>query len=174
MKDAHLPLLLTAGLLFGAIAPARAETRSIEQLALALPPPPRTGYDSELHCLALNVYWEGRGESAQGQAAIAHVTLNRVADARFPKSVCQVVHQGGRGRPCQFSWWCGQKNHAPADGAAWTMALDVARRAMADPGDDPTGGALYFHEKDRTPHWAKRKAGGGRVIGHHVYFRLRS
>ena len=34
----------------------------------------------EVECLAKNIYFEGRGESLQGQIAIAHVTLNRQKD----------------------------------------------------------------------------------------------
>ena len=47
----------------------------------------------ELGCLALNIYHEGRGESAKGQSAIAAVTMNRVASKHYPDSICEVVWQ---------------------------------------------------------------------------------
>ena len=61
-----------------------------------------------LMCLALNVYHEARSEPLQGQAAVAHVVLNRVASGRWPDDVCSVVHQGyEKGRfKCQFTWYC--------------------------------------------------------------------
>ena len=35
--------------------------------------------EDDLFCMVQNVYHEARGEDALGQAAVAHVTLNRVA-----------------------------------------------------------------------------------------------
>src|SRR5687768_8008921 len=56
----------------------------------------------ELECLAKTIYFEARGESEQGQRAVAAVVLNRVRSPDFPDSVCEVVHQGGTdGRDCQ-------------------------------------------------------------------------
>ena len=68
-------------------------------------------------CLALNVYFEARNQLTKGQIAVANVTLNRVYDKRFPKTICDVVKQGKyygnspRRDKCQFSFWCdGQPN----------------------------------------------------------------
>ena len=47
-----------------------------------------------LTCLALNVYHEARSEPMDGQYAVAHVVLNRVADDSFPDDACKVVKQG--------------------------------------------------------------------------------
>ena len=38
-----------------------------------------------------NVYHEDRGEDALGQAAVAHVTLNRVPSPAYPNTVWGVV-----------------------------------------------------------------------------------
>ena len=46
----------------------------------------------EIQCLAMNVYHEARNESLAGKVAVILVTVNRVADKRFPKSICEVVH----------------------------------------------------------------------------------
>ncbi|MCK4867057.1 MAG: cell wall hydrolase, partial [Alphaproteobacteria bacterium] len=35
--------------------------------------------NNQLECLALNVYFEARGEPREGQVAVAHVVMNRVA-----------------------------------------------------------------------------------------------
>lgn len=125
----------------------------------------------ELDCLALTIYFEGRGEPAEGQAAVAHVTLNRVASPLYPDSVCDVISQGGKTPPCQFEWWCDDIPDEPRDLEAWLRARQVARHALARYGDDPTGGALFFHTVSIRPAWSQRKL-AARVIGRHVFFRL--
>ena len=47
--------------------------------------------NSDIHCLAENIYFEARGESTAGKMAVALVTLNRVMDERFPDTICGVV-----------------------------------------------------------------------------------
>lgn len=118
----------------------------------------------DLRCLALNVYWESRGQPQIGQAAVAHVTLNRTADSRYPHTVCGVVYQG-----CQFGWTCDGRGNAPADDAAWEQALTIARTAAAGE-HDPTGGALYFHHVHEHPQWVRGRYGHRVVIGQHVFF----
>lgn len=125
----------------------------------------------ELVCLALNVYFESRNEPREGQRAVAHVTLNRVANPEFPKTICGVVRQNdGRGN-CQFSWWCDARSDRPRDPEEWRQSLQVAREVLDNPqSKDPTGGALYFHQKSLRPDWAEKRK-GVRIIGDHVYFR---
>ena len=52
--------------------------------------------EDDLECLVRNVYHECRGESLIGQAAVAHVTLNRVRSPAYPDTVCGVVWQSGQ------------------------------------------------------------------------------
>ena len=40
--------------------------------------------ESEQKCIADNIYWEARNQSAKGMIAVALVTRNRVLDERFP------------------------------------------------------------------------------------------
>lgn len=51
-------------------------------------------------CLSSVIHHEARGESFEGQVAVASVVLNRVESSRFPNTVCGVVKQ-----PKQFSWY---------------------------------------------------------------------
>jgi spore germination cell wall hydrolase CwlJ-like protein len=44
-------------------------------------------------CLARNIYYESGAESEEGKAAVGIVTINRVLDGRFGKSICSVVNQ---------------------------------------------------------------------------------
>lgn len=95
--------------------------------------------EKQLNCLAQNIYHESRGESIQGQFAVAFVTLNRTEDENFPRSICGVVYQKG-----QFSW----TKHKPiiSEDSAWGTALIVAKIALYlhTKGKDNTKGAVYF------------------------------
>lgn len=125
----------------------------------------------ELECLALNVYWEARSESARHQQAIAHVTLNRVADPRFPKTICGVVRQSIKGRKggCQFSWWCDGERDWPTDQEAWAEAIRNAKHALAHRGSDPSRGALFYHHTSVRPHWAAKKRRTVQIDSHIFY-----
>lgn len=49
--------------------------------------------NNELICLARNIYYESGNQSHEGKVAVGMVTLNRVEDPRWPKSICEVVRQ---------------------------------------------------------------------------------
>jgi len=128
--------------------------------------------DPQTKCLALTIYWEGRSETPDGQAAIAHTVLNRARDGKFPDGICGVITQGDDdGKPgCQFSWWCDGKSDHPDNAEQWTVAVEVAREALADNSPDPTNGALYFHNGTVTPEWTKKRKRLTR-IGNHTFYR---
>ena len=73
----------------------------------------------EMYCMSLNIYYEARGESWKGKAAVAHVTLNRVEHPKYPNTICGVVLQAKtwKERPirdmCQFAWYCDGKSDIP-------------------------------------------------------------
>jgi spore germination cell wall hydrolase CwlJ-like protein len=118
---------------------------------------------------APNVYHEARGESVEGQHAIAHVTLDRARRRAFPASVCGVVSQCA-GRSCQFGWWS-RASVEPREPQSWARALDVAAEALAGENADPTRGAHYFVRADRpTPSWARRFTQTA-TIGTHRFLR---
>lgn len=130
----------------------------------------RAGKGDALECLAVNIYFEARADDAEGQAAVAHVTLNRVASPAFPDTVCGVVHQGGEARDqCQFSWWCDGRPDTPANADAWREALARARAALQGESRDPTRGAVYFHHVDVTPEWALALQEVARIGDHRFY-----
>lgn len=127
---------------------------------------------ADRECLAMAIYWEARGETEAGKAAVAHVTLNRVGADSFPASICGVVRQGGSEGPCQFGWYCDGRPDDPTDPAAWAEARTVADRVLAGLRPDPTGGALYFHGRHEHPQWGQSYA-SRKVIGNHVFLRLK-
>jgi N-acetylmuramoyl-L-alanine amidase len=129
---------------------------------------PKDGYftGSDLLCLALNVYQEARNQPAEGQLAVAHVTLNRLEEARFP-TICDVVFKSG-----YFSWTKDPRKlkQDPTDRKAWERAQRIARQALADPKDDPVNGSTYFHTTAIAPGWAPAMVRVAR-IGDHVFYR---
>jgi spore germination cell wall hydrolase CwlJ-like protein len=129
---------------------------------------------ADLNCLAENVYYEGRGESLAGQHAIAEVTLNRVASAQFPDTVCDVVHEqrwdvarkryvGG------FSWTELEELRRP-QGQAWQRALAAATAVYDNEAAQRVEGALFYHATSIEPAWAKTKERVAR-IGNHVFYK---
>jgi len=118
---------------------------------------------AQMTCLAQNVYFEARNQSYNGQMAVAHVTLNRVENDRFPNTICGVVKQARvdrSGNPirhqCQFSWYCDGLSDAPKNEEAWLHAVMVAQEAMFlyKSGHDITDGADHYHAKNVDPFWA--------------------
>ncbi len=125
----------------------------------------------EINCLALNIYFEARGEPTDGKIAVGHVVLNRVADKRYPDKICEVVKQGGP-KPrhkCQFSWWCDGRSDRPRDLQAWEESQVLARVVFWGYADDPTGGALWYHADYSQPAWG-RKLARGPMIGRHQFY----
>lgn len=112
--------------------------------------------ETVLMCLAMNVYHEARSSSYEAQIAVASVVMNRVEDARFPDTVCEVVQEGGDARrhECQFSWFCDGMDDWPRDRVAWQEAHRVSVRVLLDLVEDPTDGALYYHAPYVDPVWS--------------------
>lgn len=123
--------------------------------------------DAELQCLADTLYFEARGESSRGQAAVAEVILNRVESGRFPNSICGVVKQGSSAG-CQFSYNCG-KPRPITDRAAYARVQAVARAALVSP-RALTDGATYFHTPQVRPSWSRRFVKTVQ-IDNHIFYR---
>jgi len=125
-----------------------------------------------LTCLALNVYYEARSEPMDGQYAVAHVVLNRVADDAFPDDACKVVKQGyhkGRHR-CQFSWYCDGKSDNPKDKMSWIVAQVVAYNTLYGYHKDNTHGATHYHATYVSPWWRKHY---DKTVAHgsHIFYK---
>lgn len=126
---------------------------------------------NELRCLALNIYFEARSESAQGQYAVGHVVMNRVAHQRFPNTICAVVKQGGEKRlnRCQFSWWCDGRSDKPINRKAWLISMARAFEVYLGQVQDPTYGALWYHADYVNPKWSKTLTMVTK-IGQHLFY----
>ena len=126
---------------------------------------------AEIQCLALNIYHEARNESLSGKVAVILVTLNRVADKRFPNTICGVVRQGKhflnlkdnkfypKKDRCQFSWYCDGLSDKPNNKKAWVYSIALTRyfltRSMMI--IDFTEGATHYHADYVNPRWASQK-----------------
>jgi N-acetylmuramoyl-L-alanine amidase len=128
----------------------------------------------QLNCLALNVYYESRGEPLAGMHAVAEVTMNRVASRRYPATVCEVVYEKRWDRLRKrdvgaFSWT--EFDFVPhPEGRAWQQARDVAHAAFHRLQPPVLGGALHYHASHIRPSWAKGRKPVAR-IGAHVFYR---
>jgi len=133
-------------------------------------PFPRYAYTtippSEVRCLALTIYYEGRGEPYAGRLAIAQVTVNRLKYDRFPNTICKIVYQPG-----QFDW-TERRIKNPFD---WYQALKLAKAFTAynrlDNFADNTNGATSFHANSLHPDWSHLQQTV--VIGHQTFFHIK-
>jgi N-acetylmuramoyl-L-alanine amidase len=130
--------------------------------------------ESDLQCLAENVYFESRGEPLKGQYAVAEVTLNRTRAEHFPHTVCAVVHEmrwdPSRKRTVADFSWTELGALSPEDGPAWRRAMSVATAAYDDTNDPVVPGALFYHSTRVRPGWAKSHQ-AVTTIGNHVFYR---
>ena len=136
--------------------------------------------ETALMCMAVNIYHEAGNQSMIGQMAVGQVVLNRVADDRFPNTVCEVVKQAvtykNSNKPvrwkCQFTWYCdGKKDEPNFESRTWRLALDhasilVTKRIVLD----ITEGATHYHATYVRPAWAKTKTRTTR-IDRHIFYR---
>jgi hypothetical protein len=122
---------------------------------------------TQIDCLAENIYHEAGFESRQGKEAVALVTLNRMQDPRFPKDICGVVKQKTTS-VCQFSWFCHNPSIKNKD--VYEDAKEVAVYVYANYENlkDITKGALYYHADYVNPKWNLEKT---TVIGRHIFYK---
>ena len=135
--------------------------------------------ETALMCLALNTYHEAKNQSMIGQVATAQVVMNRVADSRYPNTVCEVVKQGPKYKgsdvpvrhKCQFSWFCDGKSDEPKrDSKEWRRAQDYARIVLSGRIVlDVTEGATHYHATYVKPSWARTKTRTTRIESHIFY-----
>lgn len=121
---------------------------------------------AEEDCLANAVYFEARGESLQGQLAVAEVVLNRARSGRYPATWCGVVTQHA-----QFSFVRGGRiPAADRSSEAWQRAVAIARIAQQGTTRMLADNVLWYHANYVSPSWGRRLARSS-VIGAHIFYR---
>jgi spore germination cell wall hydrolase CwlJ-like protein len=129
--------------------------------------------EKDLECLALNIYREAGYEPFEGKVAVAQVTLNRVADPRFPNTVCGVVYEKTAVYSkviCQFSWYC-DANHRnrKINDQAYADSYSVAKKVYLEGFKlDSLNKALYYHADYVSPNWKLERIA---KIGAHIFYR---
>lgn len=123
--------------------------------------------------LALNLYYEAGYEPRIGKIAVGIVTLNRVNDPRYPKTIKAVVTEDK-----QFSWYNDRiVKTPPANNAMWQDCLEIARMLLTRGADNDMikmlEGATHYHATYVNPAWAKTKTKVVQ-IGQHIFYRYES
>lgn len=120
----------------------------------------------DVFCMAKNIFHEAGIEDELGKYAVAQVTLNRMANPKYPKTVCEVVMD-----PYQFSWandrsirWTRPK------GTTWRESLKIAEDVLIR-GHRVKGleKANYYHADYVDPRWKKPEAKIAQV-GTHIFY----
>lgn len=143
--------------------------------------PTNATVETELLCMSNAIYHEARGESYEGQLAVANVIVNRVKSDRYPSTICEVVRQKHK-KTCQFSYFCSTKKEI-REPEAYTQSIEVAAFAMEAMADGKnisdivgdSGGCLgintmWYHAKGVKPYWSS-KLKKICVIDNHVFYK---
>lgn len=127
---------------------------------------------SEIECLAKNIYFEAGNQSREGKLAVAQVTRNRVNDDRYPDTYCEVVFQSNQRNKCQFSWTCDGKSDRPKNlpnyEEAKVIAEDVYYGRVRS--NKIKNDVLYYHADYVNPSW-NREMQLTANIGNHQFYR---
>ena len=119
---------------------------------------------AEERCLAGAVYFESKGESLNGQLAVARVVMARAKSGRFPTTLCGVVYQKS-----QFSFVRGGgMPPIAASSNHWRNAVAISKIALNGSWKSPVEGALFFHARHVSPGWRLTRIGS---IDNHIFYR---
>jgi spore germination cell wall hydrolase CwlJ-like protein len=136
--------------------------------------PDATG-GAEWRCLAEALYFEARGETVEGQVAVAEVILNRVDNRAFPNTVCGVIRQGtGKRYRCQFTYNCDGIPEVIAEPRAFQRVGKVARLMLDGAERALTNGATHYHTMAVNPRWSRVYNRTATIGYHHFYRRPKS
>ena len=127
------------------------------------------GKQSDLDCLAKNIYYEAAMEPYEGKLAVAQVTMNRLNHPDYPSDVCGVIYQK-TGSTCQFSWVCmpGVFNR-PVYSALYKESEEVAKKVLFENFRLPSlTHAMYYHADYVNPGWRREKIA---VIGRYIFYK---
>ncbi|MFK4809060.1 cell wall hydrolase [Devosia sp. ZW T5_3] len=92
---------------------------------------------SEKECLMRAMYFESNRSSSEGMLAVGTVVMNRLQDARYPKSVCGVV-----GQKNQFAQGVLTKKMTDSGAVLASQVADQVLRGARHPG---VQNAQHFH-----------------------------
>ena len=119
-----------------------------------------SGWSKDTQLLARCVNGEARGESYEGQVAVAAVILNRVDHPSFPSTIAGVIYQPGA-----FTATVDGQIDVPIDpnSTVYKACTDAMN------GWDPSGGAIYYYNPAKTTNKWIYSREVIRVIGNHTF-----
>lgn len=122
--------------------------------------------------LIRTVIGEADDQPPVGQAAVAHVALNRLASGKWGNSMPDVLFAKGQWEP-----WSTRSNeliNIPRNSNRYQRTAQIVDGVLSGQIEDPTGGMTHFLEPNivmgrygRLPDWA---SGRGLRIGSHVFY----
>lgn len=117
-----------------------------------------TANESNVYLLARIISAEARGEVYDGQVAVGAVVLNRVEHPNFPDTLSGVIYQNGA-----FTAIVDGQFNQPISDSAYRAARDALN------GQDPSGGAIYYYNPDKTSNKWMRTRPVIKRIGKHLF-----
>ena len=120
----------------------------------------------DLFCLAKNIFHEAGVEDELGMFAVAQVTINRVRNANYPDTICEVVME-----PSQFSWANDRtRRWTHPTGPKWELSKEIARKVIKEGYRVPAlQAAVFYHADYVSPDWKDPNAVIAQV-GTHIFY----
>ena len=131
----------------------------------------------ELLIMAKTVWGEARGESTEGQIAVAWVIKNRAMNPKWWGRTIEEVCL----KKYQFSCWLeSDPNRAKMDKLTeedLKEQIEVCQSVLDDEVSDPTQGANHYHVKGLLPSWVRNEEDDSIkqpivIIGNHSFYRF--
>jgi len=141
----------------GLTADGVAGAQTLKKLGITIGTVPAAN-EENVYLLARIISAEARGEPYIGQVAVGAVVLNRVEHPSFPDTLSGVIYQSGAFTAITD----GQFNEPIAD-----SAYSAARDALN--GWDPSGGAIYYFNPEKTQNQWIRSRPVIKTIGKHLF-----
>lgn len=114
-----------------------AGTKTLDKMGITESSSSSSENDAKLLARIINA--EARGESYVGQVSVGAVVLNRVAHSSFPNTIAGVIFQEGAFSAINDGQWDADMYQTP-----YKAAMDALN------GWDPTGGAIYYYNPEKT------------------------
>ncbi len=141
----------------GLTADGVAGPQTLAKLGISIGTVPEAN-EANVSLLARIISAEARGEPYEGQVAVGAVVLNRVEHPSFPDTLSGVIYQPGA-----FTAITDGQFNEPIAESAYRAARDALN------GLDPSGGAIYYYNPDKTSNQWIRTRPVIKRIGDHLF-----
>ena len=139
----------------GLTADGIAGPQTLAKLGISIGTVPEAN-EANVSLLARIISAEARGEPYEGQVAVGAVVLNRVEHPSFPDTLSGVIYQPGA-----FTAITDGQFNEPIAESAYRAARDALN------GLDPSGGAIYYYNPDKTSNkWIRSRPVITRIGAH--------